>query len=519
MPGWQDIALPPGINEPDVLIVIAEVANYARYWSDITHPLQREGWQWLSSAGYCCTSPQASVNVISRLTTEYDTFLGDGTDTVSLYVDATTWIREWVGIWAVRDAGNPVAYGAQGFGAATFPLIDPPWSESQPCVLLSGIVVPDPHAAPAVPAGYTLDGSYFQVEIPNEPVDHGGFKTALAHMSRPDSPAMAHPVWGVSPVDTFYNPGFVIIVPPAGHGVCYSWPTWDAGKNDPGERWERRCWEQYGLFKGEDTWQLSSVAEGALRLFGYHDYNLEGDDPGSDVNSAEVFQSRYPFAPPGPYDTPHVARLRFTWNPVGTVRGDITSRSFGYRVGNVAHEGGALITFPTTADPTTKVITGPSDDQTIVTIPDLTPGVDYILEVDFFAGVKVRLDTPNNIDTAPYLAVVPYHQAYPFGFMPNTYPTLSVPGTCSANDTIDVKYIDLLSTPGFNQVFEIIVGYGDDQTITFQGWPTQTDSAKWYVNGDLVRPEQKDETTGSVTFTRPPGFDAAIVQQGRYAGA
>ena len=61
------------------------------------------------------------------------------------------------------------------------------------------------------------------------------------------------------------------------------------------------------------------------------------------------------------------------------------------------------------------------------------------------------------------------------------------------------------------------VGFGDGIADTFQGFPTVPGTAKWYVDGILVKPDAYDDATGIVTFDRPPAWAAEITQDGTKA--
>ena len=141
------------------------------------------------------------------------------------------------------------------------------------------------------------------------------------------------------------------------------------------------------------------------------------------------------------------------------------------------------------------------------------PNTEYILEFDSTVALGVRLALAADIESATDLLTGPYIEGA------NSPTEINLTAYRWSGDGLIVKHIDMRlgegATPPAGQSFKrVLIGVGDGTTTTFLGFPTVTDSSVWEIDGIVVEPASIDETTGSVTFDRPPAWLSNVRQSG-----
>ena len=246
---------------------------------------------------------------------------------------------------------------------------------------------------------------------------------------------------------------------------------------------------------------------------------------GATAASARQYGRALPIPPdfdddvrPGPWQSIHSTKIDLAHNQAGSVLAP--SRGFTWTWERSSIDGRAIggcviLSFGDVASGGTAALYwgGPAIDSTTFFGTDVivNADTDYILEIDCVGHVNARLyeagDEPPDWDLAR-----PFYTGHG---APTS--SLRMEHIGAIGDILLVDQIDISMGPAAGQVFgHIVVGIGDEVTDTFFGQPTLAGTVEWYVDGILTKPKSYDETTGRVTFDRPPQFESIITQVGKF---
>jgi hypothetical protein len=408
---------------------------------------------------------------------------GDGTDVLDLtYHPIPDFDYEEVGrvgAYCLQGAGWPFQWDNTGF--------TPPWDPASPCIIISGAATRETISGP--PSGLTARDYFTQGAIIN------GIDSMLADNVVPDSGGPF--VVGEFPPGTEFQGQIVVFVPPDDQSQCMHAMI---GKNrDNSPLWTRECWQSV------DGWVLNGA--GAALLTGE---TYEGDTPYHEHAAMRQGQS-WLQEPEGPYDHKHIARVAFEW---------VSNASLMTPMAKLAYSWGGFTNYA--VEPLVQVImvddvNGRPPGIYVWDIGDIaafypmtfTPGTEYTIEIDYLSGLKVRCAPTLDIGASDYIIVLPRDVVGT---------DIYIEADASRDKAILLTNIDIAYGPASGSLFEILVAVGNESDITFQGFPTIEGTAVWKINDITVEPESYDDATGTVTFSRPPGELAPIVQSGAYAG-
>ena len=351
----------------------------------------------------------------------------------------------------------------------------------QPAIALTSLCT-DGGAIVAGPSGYTEAGLCVDTDIAVR-VDYKLFPAAAYEDPGPYSATGTKRTWSAM------VRGTSVIIPP---GI---------GQNLPNEpRWEARYWEALGF---PTDWHL----EGQQLVMDNsgHDTVFEH---GSTYDPDGVLMTE---VPAGPYDVPHIARITFTLTGSGTA---LLTEGCGFIYGwkSAKHEGqrGAA-EVGVAIRPTIGFVV--IVDGLDYPVPDLglVSGETYVLEVDFFGGIKVRI-APSVEAMDETLHV--YNSLVIAEGVDRS--ELSLHGWVATSSLIvAIEEIAILMPPAEGDEFQtLFINYGDGATVTFEGFPTKNGTAVWTVDGLPTKPVSVDEVAGTVTFDRPIAWLARVEQSG-----
>jgi hypothetical protein len=335
----------------------------------------------------------------------------------------------------------------------------------------------------AGPAGYTVIGDYSDIDINVR----GDYKLMVAGAENPG----AYTATGAEQTHTALIRGGGLVAP--GIGMNLPEPP----------KWEARLWDATGLSADwhiEDGWLV-----------------LEGTEVGGNVDTVSQYGASYDpdgdlieDAPAGPYDVPHIVRITFVITEglggLGTF-----GVGFEWQWASATHEGQAgAYSVGIALRPTVGwVLIVDGVDYPLADVAVLDTDTVYILEIDFFGGLKVRVATEEALDSTMHI----YNSLIIAEGLDQS--KLALHGFVTAGCKAWVEEIAILMPPASNETFEgIFINYGDGATTVFQGFPTAEGTVQWEVDGILTEPESVDEEDGTVTFDRPLAWLSRVQQSG-----
>lgn len=481
--GPVPLVMPEGVDVVGNMLVIG-----------VCHNISFTDWPQLQFWGFTRIAAGGGINDASgpgfihdwwaREISGTEGWVGDGTDFLDLRGDPMpAYSYGPLGhlcVWCLEDAGMPVPWDETTFMA--------PW-----------------------PSTLQLTGGGFQHLATTGPAKILGPPAGMTGRTAFDTGPVASGIECIFADRLVTTPGASAIGPiPVTTGEAFQGrlfiPTYadsdyGIGKNLPSiPDWYSRLWRV-------DDWELDGA--GAVRLTGV---TIDADVPV--YGEALMSQGQSPFMQelPGPYDAPHTVRIRFSWDSLASTSAFMAKWSYAWQnYSDFPYETVRVVMVDDVNSSLPGLYLHDPDD--IFGTPayhamTFTPGEDYILEVDFTTGTRVKCALAADIEAAPYL--LSFGASY-------SGDTFFVVGHASENKVIYIKHMDFFKPggppPSGTILDDHLVGMGDGVTTTFTGYPT-SGRVIWRVNGIVTEPLDYDASTGEVTFTRAPDDGMFITQSG-----